>query len=117
VDEIAEARKSDHYFWGNFWLVSDMSQGVVRYGQTNLPSGIDRIYGKCYVLGRSIIALVLTFVLTDDEAKRIDAALQDDAESRVERRGTYTSIRTVRDIKRERIRSAATKLLSAASNG
>ena len=104
VDDIAEARKSDYYFWGNFWLYSDTSQGVRRYGQTNLPSGIDRIYGKCYVLGRSIVALVLTFVLTDDEAKRIDAALQDDAESQVERRGTYISRRTVRDIKRERIR-------------
>jgi hypothetical protein len=70
-----------------------------------LASGIVRIYGECYVLGRWIVALVLTFVLTDDEAKRIDAAPQNDAESRVERRGTYISRGTVRDIKRERIRA------------
>lgn len=103
VDDIAEARQSDRYLWGNFWLFSDVSHGAARYGRTNLPSGIDRIYGKCYVLGRSLVALVLTFELTEDEAKRIDAALQDDAESRIERHGTYVSIKTVRDIKRERI--------------
>ena len=104
VDDIAEARQSDYYAWGNFWLVSDTSRGAVRYGQTNLPSGIDHIYGNYYVLGRSLVALVLTFVLTDDEAKGIDTVLQDDAESRVERHGTYISIKTVRDVKQKRIR-------------
>jgi hypothetical protein len=104
VDDIAEARKSDHWFVGSFWLFSDTSQGVLRYGQATLPSGIDRIYGKHYVLGRSIAALVLTFALADDEANRIDAALHDDAESRAERHGTYIRRKTVRDVKRERVR-------------
>lgn len=104
VDDIAEARKSDHYFVGSFWLFSDASQGVLRYGRTSLPAGIDRIYGQHYVLGRSIVALVLTFVLADDEANRIDGAVHDDAESRGERHGTYIKMKTVRDVKRERVR-------------
>jgi hypothetical protein len=33
--------------------------------------GIDRVYGKCYVFGRSLLALVLTFALTEGEAKRL----------------------------------------------
>ena len=57
------------------------------------------------MLGPSIVAVVLTFVLADDEAKRLDAALRDDAESRLDRLGpTNFSVKTVRDIKRERIR-------------
>jgi hypothetical protein len=111
VDDIAQARLGDYYARGNFWLVSDASRGAVRYGQTNLPSGIDRIYGNYYVVGRSLVALVLTFVLTDDDAGRIDAALQDDAESRVERHGTYISMKTVRDVKRERIRDVRKEVI------
>lgn len=55
------------------------------------------------MLGRSIVALVLTFVLAGDEASRIDAALYDDAGSQAERHGTYIRTKTVRDVKRERV--------------
>jgi hypothetical protein len=72
VDYITEARKGYAYVSGLFWLCSESSSGFLGgsgYGLTSLPSGIDRIYGQYYVLGVSIVALVLTFVLTDDEAK------------------------------------------------
>lgn len=78
MDDIAATRQGDLYFWGTFWLFPDPSRGTDRYGWTDLPSGIDRIYGKCYVLGRSLVALVLTFAPTAGEATRIDAALHDD---------------------------------------
>ena len=101
MDQIAEARKGYQYSRGVFWLISDTSPSALGgYGRTSLPSGIDRIYGEYYVLGPSIVAVVLTFVLADDEAKRLDAALRDDAESRLDRLGpTNFSVKTVRDIK------------------
>ena len=106
LDRIAGARRGFQYFRWVFWLVSETSSGVLGgYGRTSLPSGIDRIYGDCYVLGPSIVAVVLTFVLADDEAKGLDAALRDNAESRLDLLGpTNFSVKTVRDIKREQVR-------------
>ena len=106
LDQIAEARRGFQYSRWVFWLVSETSSGVLGgYGRTSLPSGIDRIYGDYYVLGPSIVAVVLTFALADDAAKRLDAALRDGAESRLDLLGpTNFSVKTVRDIKRERIR-------------
>ena len=106
LDQVAEARRGFRYSRWVFWLISDTSPSELGgYGRTSLPSGIDRIYSDCYVLGPSIVAVVLTFVLADDEAKRLDAALRDDAESRLDLLGpTNFSVKTVRDIKREQIR-------------
>jgi hypothetical protein len=106
LDQIAEARSRFQYSRWVFWLISDTSPSELGgYGRTSLPSGIDRIYSECYVLGPSIVAVVLTFVLADDEAKRLDLALRDVAESRLDLLGpTNLSVKTVRDIKRERIR-------------
>jgi hypothetical protein len=106
LDQIAEARRGFQYSRWVFWLISDTSPSELGgYGRTSLPSGIDRIYSDCYVLGPSIVAVVLTFVLADDQAKRLDAALRDDAESRLDLLGpTNFSVKTVRDIKREQIR-------------
>ena len=50
------------------------------------------------------MVMVLTFVLAADESKRIDVALQEDAESRLVRDGRRFSTMTVRDVKRNRIR-------------
>ena len=50
------------------------------------------------------MGMVLTFVLAVDEAKRIDRAVREDAESRLDRRGERVRVKTVRAIKRERIR-------------
>lgn len=108
VDEITEARKGYQYAGGVFWLVSDetRNQRLSRRGMTSLPSGVDRIYGRYYVAGPSIVALVLTFVLVDDLAKRLDTAVREDAESRFDRvgprRGTFLGVDAV---KRERVRN------------
>ena len=105
LDEIAEAQKRFRYSKGLFWLGSDTSRGFdFGYGRTSLPSGIDRILGYYYVLGPSIVAVVFTFVLAADEAMKLDAPLRNDAESRLDRLGpTLFSMKTVRDVKRERI--------------
>jgi hypothetical protein len=105
LDEIAAAQKGFRYSKGLFWLGSDTSRGFdFGYGRTSLPSGIDRIFGYYYVLGPSIVAVVLTFVLATDEAMKLDAPLRNDAESSLDRLGpTLFSVKTVRDIKRERI--------------
>jgi hypothetical protein len=57
------------------------------------------------VLGPSIVAVVLTFVLVPDEATRIDVAVREDVESRLDRHGTSFSTKTVAAVKREGIRS------------
>lgn len=78
--------------------------GVIGRGRTRLPTAISRIYGEHYVLGPSLVALVLSFVLEDEESKRIDAALRENAESRVERpTATTFSRNSVRDVKKERV--------------
>jgi len=106
VGQIAESRKGYQYSRGVFWLISDTSPSLLGgYGRTSVPSGIDRIYGDYYVLGPSVVAVVLTFVLAGDEAKRLDAALREDAESRLDHLGPMKfSVKTVSDIKTERIR-------------
>jgi hypothetical protein len=107
LDRITEAQKGHRYSRGVFWLVEGRRMGsLLRHGRTTLPVGVDRIYGEYYVLGPSIVAVILTFVLADDEAKRIDAVLRDDAQSMLDRyRRPIFSVKTVRDIKRERIRT------------
>lgn len=121
--KITEARKDYQDSRGFFWLLeetsvyllsqrgeifdaSDMSHDFPGFGRTSLPSGIDYIVGEYYVVGPSTVAIVLTFVLVDDEARRLDAALREDAKPTM---GPYSlaqvsNIRTVEDVKRERIR-------------
>ena len=103
--EIAVARKGGIYYSGHFLLVSSRSESALYgYGQTDLPSRIDRIYCDYHILGPSITAMVLTFVLTADETRRMDKALREDAESRLDRTGARFSTMTVRDVKRELVR-------------
>jgi hypothetical protein len=91
---------------GNFQLFSGRRDHVpFSYGVTDLPSGIDQIYSEHWVLGPSIVAVVLTFVLVPDEATRIDVAVREDVESRLDRHGTSFSTKTVAAVKREGIRS------------
>lgn len=102
---IAAARKGYRYSQVVFELVSDTTQSVPSsYGLTSLPSGIDHIFARYRVIGPAIVAVVFTFVLADDEAKRIDIALRKDAESRHIR--SLPGMKTVYDIKRERVRGA-----------
>jgi hypothetical protein len=108
VDQIAEAEKSYTYSQGVFYLTDTGSGdigGVIGRGRTRLPTAISRIYGNYYVLGPSLVAVVLTFVLAEEEAKRIDAALRNDAESHVDQPTAATFRRkSVRDVKKELVR-------------
>lgn len=56
------------------------------------------------MLGPSILAMVFTFVLTDELAKRIDGILRQDVESHLRNRRRIRSVANVFDTKRERIR-------------
>ena len=54
LGRIAEARRGNRFSSGNFPLVSDRRNGVLyRYGLTDLPPGIERIYCEYFVLGPS----------------------------------------------------------------
>lgn len=84
LDRVAEARKGYQYYRRFFWLLPEAPQVLIGgYGVTSLPAGIAYVFGEYDVLGPSLMAAVLTFVLDDDEATKIEAALRDDAESRL----------------------------------
>jgi hypothetical protein len=88
--------KGDLYSSGNFPLVSERPpSSLLRYGLTDLPWGIERVYCEYYVLGPSIMGMVLMFVPAVDEAKRIDRVVREDAESRLDRRGKRVGVKTV----------------------
>jgi hypothetical protein len=109
VDRIREAQKGYLYSWGVFWIAPPTSHGgsTLSYARAPLPTGVTQIYAEYNVLGPSLVALVLTFVLAAPEATSIDAAIREDVESRLERFGLRSvSIRTVRDVKKERVRAA-----------
>ena len=109
VDRIRDAQKGYVYSAGVFWIVPPTSSGgpPLSHARAQLPAGVSRIYSEYDVLGPSLVALVLTFVLAAAEATSIDVAIRADAESRLDRVGrSSVSIRTVRDVKKERVRAA-----------
>ncbi len=109
VDRIREAQKDRLYSRGVFWIVPPTSQGgsVLSHALTSLPTGIERIYAEYNVLGPSLVAFVLTFVLAAAEATSIDVAIREDAESQLDHLGPQSvSIGTVHDVKRARVRAA-----------
>ena len=105
-DEIEKARMGYQYVSSRFWLISDTVESgfLDDHARTSIPVGVDRVYGEYVVAGPSIVALVLTFALDDTEAKKLDVALRDDAESRLDRLGERKfSIPTVENVKKERV--------------
>lgn len=88
ADEMVEAR--GEYYPGKFVLASAAAPDLTmrEYGQVRLPAGITRIYGRIHVIGPSTVAAALTFVLTDTEALRMNTALLEDAESRIDKTGS-----------------------------
>ena len=111
--EIADARERDRYHSDAFTLVSETSPDpmLIKYGKVRLPPSFQRSYGQSYVLGPSLVAFVLTFVLDDTESGRVDAALREDAESRIDQVGIGTNpVRTVYQIKSDRVRGIWDKL-------
>jgi hypothetical protein len=105
AEEIVAALRGYTYSRGFFWLVGPSSTGgMMSYGRTSLPSGVSRVYGEYYVLGPSLVAMVLTFVLAAEVGTRIDVAVRNDAESRLDRlTGGRVSIKIVPEVKRERV--------------
>ena len=103
AEEITEARKDDRYAGDNFIFLSaaDPAQALLGHGGVDLPEGCKRIHGRYYVLGPSIVALVLTFVLADAEAGRLDAALRNDVEPDTAQSGSGGGVRTVYHVKYE----------------
>jgi hypothetical protein len=106
AEGISEARKDDLYATDNFTLLSapDPTQTLFGHGELPLPTGCKRIYGRYYVLGPSIVVLVLTFVLADAEAGRLDVALRREVEASViQSRSGRTNVDSVYKVKYERV--------------
>jgi hypothetical protein len=81
AEQIAIARRDDAAYNSEFLLRSGASSDPMMsgYGQTTLPTGIERIVGQVHVLGPSLVTVVLTFVLEHDQAMRLDEALRSQA--------------------------------------
>lgn len=112
ADNIAEARKTDEYYKAQFVLLSGPPPrpNFGGYGKSELPVGVERIYGECHVLGPSIVTLVLTFALALDEAGRLDAALRHDEKSTITRSGAFAGIDNVYKVKAKRVRRVREEL-------
>jgi hypothetical protein len=81
ASEITRARETGDYYSGQFLLAeADSGPTAGGYGKAALPPGFSQIHGLLYVLGPSVVTLVLTFVLGEAESLHLDAALRDDAE-------------------------------------
>ena len=95
ADEIAKARQTDATYNSEFLLLSgpDSHWAMQGYGKADLPTGIHRIIGQPYVLGPSMVALVLTFVLSESEAGRLDETLRKEATAELDPSGT--DVRTI----------------------
>ena len=105
ADEIDEARRKDSYATNDFTLYSGSGslETLSGYGKVNLPADFRRIYGRYYVLGPSMVVLVLTFVLADGQTRRLDAALRNDVESNITQSGSgRAGVQTVYQVKSER---------------
>jgi hypothetical protein len=89
ANETGKAGEAAGRYPAQFVLVSGPASDLTLriHSKINLPDRIARIYGQSYALGPSIVALVLTFVLTDAEAGRLDKALRDDVKSRMDLAG------------------------------
>jgi hypothetical protein len=104
AEDITQARKDDRYAIDNFTFLfaPDPTQALFGHGEIGLPAGCKRIYGRYYVLGPSIVVLVLTFVLSDAEARRLDAVLRNDVKASVIQSGSAgTSVKSVYQVKYE----------------
>lgn len=106
ADEIAKARQGDAYYNSQFLLMPGPASNVIMngYGKASMPTGVERIAGQLYVLGPSMVALVLTFVLADSEAGCLNKGLSDDAESEIRRSDSgMVGVKTVFQAKYERV--------------
>jgi hypothetical protein len=107
TEEIATARQLDAPYASEFLLRSSPASPSFResYGETDLPAGIARIIGQLNVLGPSLTSLVLTFVLTDEEADCLDRAIRDEADANLRYTDSLVSIETVYVVKSKRVQA------------
>lgn len=108
ADNIAEARKGESYYYAEFILApAPLPLLSLRgFGKASPPEGVKRVYGQIYVLGPSMLALVLTFDLSDTERGRLDAEMRRDAESDTTQlpSGKHRPV-SVFEVKSERVRN------------
>jgi hypothetical protein len=107
AEEIATSQQLDAPYPSEFLLRSSPASPSFResYGETDLPTGIARIIGQLNALGPSLTSLVLTFVLTDEEADCLDRAIRDEADANLRYNDSPVSIETVHDVKSKRVQA------------
>ncbi len=107
AEEIATARQLDAPYACEFLLRSSPASPSFResYSETDLPARIARIIGQLNVLGPSLTSLVLTFVLTDEEADYLDGAIRDEADANLRETDSPASIETVYVVKSKRVQA------------
>jgi hypothetical protein len=78
AEQITIARRDDAAYNSEFLLRSAASShpAMRGYGETALPTGIERIVGQVHVLGPSLVIVVLTFVLEHNQAIRLEEELR-----------------------------------------
>jgi hypothetical protein len=106
---IVAARQADAPYKKDFLLLSDPETSPwyrMGYGLAHPPDGIDWIVGQFSVLGPSMVALMLTFVLTDAEAGSLDMVLREEVHNIVRRAGRRSiRVKSAYQIKYERIQA------------
>jgi hypothetical protein len=108
ADEMAEARQEDGYYNAEFLLSSGAPShwSMQSYGKVDLPDGIHRIIGQLYLLGPSTVGLVLTFALSDAEAKRLEKKLREYAKAELRHpRPGEVGVKSVYWVKNERVQA------------
>lgn len=106
AEQIAKARKDDAVYNSEFLLrssASSISPTLRRYNDTVLPADFDRIAGQVHVLGPSLVTVVLTFVLTGNQATRLDEALRLPVNAENPGLQSRAAVRSVLRVKSERV--------------
>jgi hypothetical protein len=106
VEAIVEGRKGYFYSRHTFTITEQPSSELRLFaeGHTTIPIGIERLHCECYVIGISLVGLVVTFILEDKEAQRLDTIMRTDAESELVRlESNKFRIKPAYHVKSERI--------------
>jgi hypothetical protein len=104
--QVAKARQDDTGYDSEFLLRSGASSfppTMRQYGEETLPAGIDRIAGQVRVLGPSLVTVVLTFVLEESHAIRLDEALRLPVDPENPGAQSRAAVSNVVRVKRERV--------------
>ncbi len=107
AEEIGTARQLDAPYTSEFLLRPSRASPSFKesYGETDPPVGIARVIGQLNVLGPSLTSLVLTFVLTNEEADCLDRAIRDEADAKLRYTDSLVPIETVYHVKSKRVQT------------